>query len=84
MWSFRRLGKISWTQKITNKEMCNSLSVSLVCFINIIITHTKQEIKYFEHLGRHDILCQHVLERKAKGKEQRGSQQLMRTDDIKN
>ena len=79
MWLYRRLGKISWTEKNSNKEVCNRLSVSPT-----LLSHVQsRKLKYFRHFVRHDSLCKHVLEGKAEGKRQRGRQQLIWTDDIK-
>ena len=79
MWLYRRLGKINWTEKISNKEVCHRLSVSPTLLSHI----QSRKLKYFGHLVRHDSLCKHVLEGKVEGKRQRGRQQLIWTDYIK-
>ena len=53
MWIFRRLGKISWTAKKTNEEVCAMLNVQPT----LLKTIQSRKLKYFGHIKRHYTIC---------------------------
>ena len=79
MWIFRRMGKISWTEKKTNKDVCMLLKVSPSLLNNI----KRKKLKYFGHIKRHDTICREILEGKIEGRRARGRQRRTWLDDIR-
>ena len=79
MWVFRRMGKISWTEKKTNKEVCAMLRVQPT----ILRTIKCRKLQYFGHIKRHNNICKHIMEGNIEGKRARGRQRRTWLDDIK-
>ena len=79
MWIFRRMGKISWTEKKTNKEVCAMLNIQPT----LLKTIQSRKLKYFGHIKRHHTICKEILEGKIEGKRARGRQRRTWLDDIK-
>lgn len=79
MWIFRRLGKISWTEKKTNQEVCTMLNVKPT----LLRTIKSRKLQYFGHIKRHDSICKNIMEGNVEGKRARGRQRRTWMDDIK-
>ena len=79
MWIFRRMGKISWTEKKTNKEVCKMLNVQPT----LLKTIKSRKLQYFGHIKRHNNICKHIMEGNIEGKRARGRQRRTWLDDIK-
>ena len=70
MWVYRRIGRTSWKEKKTNKEVLITLNMKKELLREIKI----RQIKYFGHIKRHDTLLKTLLEGKIEGKRARGRQ----------
>ena len=70
------MGKISWTEKKTNKEVC-AIQPTL------LETIQSRKLKYFGHIKRHHTICKEILEGKIEGKRARGRQRRTWLDHIK-
>ena len=79
MWIFRRMGKISWTEKKTNKEVCAMINIQPT----LLKTIQSRKLKYFGHIKRHHTICKEILEGKIEGKRARGRQRRTWLDNIK-
>ena len=78
---YRRLLKISWTEKVTNEEVRSRLQIEN----SYLITQFKKlKMSFFGHIKRHDTLEKTILEGKLEGKRKRGKPRRVWTDDIKN
>jgi hypothetical protein len=71
MWTYRRVLKIPWTDKIRNEEVLNRLGMSRTTIMNIV---KKRKMQYFGHVKRHNTILKELLEGKAEGKRARGRQ----------
>ena len=66
---YRKILRISWTEKITNKEVLKRIGVEEpILFQNI----KKLKLSYFGHIKRHESLERHIMEAKVEGKRGRG------------
>ena len=79
MWTFRRIGKISWKERKTNEEVCNILGIQ-PSLLNQIKT---RKLKYFGHTTRHPSIQKEVVEGYVDGKRKRGRPARAWIDDIK-
>ena len=79
MWTFRRIGKIKWTEKMTNSEVCNVLKVKR----EVMNTIRKRKMIYFGHLIRHNNILKTITEGRVEGKRPRGRPPRKWIDDIK-
>ena len=79
MWSYRKMMKIPWTDKVTNAEVLNRMSTSLQ-LERVIKTRT---LKYFGHVMRHQRLQKFLLEGNLEAKRQRGRPRQTWMDNIK-
>ena len=68
MWTYRRMGKISWKEKKSNIEVCRMLEVKQSLLKEI----KTRKLKFFGHVKRHESLCKQTLEGKINGKRPRG------------
>ena len=79
MWTFRRMAKISWTERKTNKEVCDILGVK-PSLLNEI---KSRKIRYFGHTKRHNSIQKQILEGCVEGRRTRGRPARTWIDDIK-
>ena len=79
MWCLRRMGKVSWKDFKTNKEVLKIMQ-SKPELLNKI---KQRKVKYFGHIKRHDTLCKTILEGKVEGTRARGRQRSLWTDNIR-
>ena len=68
MWIYRRIGRVSWTEKQTNKQVLGKLGMKKQLLREIKF----RQVKYFGHIKRHDTMIKHLLEGKVKGGRARG------------
>ena len=78
MWLWRRMEKISWTDKVTNEEVLNRVGVQRQ-LINILRNRKKS---WIGHVLRGNGLLKEVIEGRMEGKRARGRPRLARLDEI--
>ena len=79
MWFFRRMGKISWKQKLTNEEVLEKLNTQR----SLMQTIKSRKLKFFGHTKRHDSIMKTILEGKVEGKRPQGRPRAQWCDNIK-
>ena len=79
MCCLRRMGKISWKELKTNKEVCSIMNTTPA----LLNTIKSRKLAYFGHTKRHNKICKTILEGKMEGKRARGRQRAEWTDNIK-
>ena len=79
MWTYRRIAKISWTERKTNKEVCDILELKPT----LLNTIKGRKLKFFGHTKRHTTIQKHLLEGKVEGKRPRGRPIRSWLDDVK-
>ena len=80
MWTYRRMLKISWTDKITNEEVLNKIQNKSLQLENIL---RLRKLRYFGHLIRRNNISRLLLEGQINGRRQRGRPRAMWIDNIK-
>ena len=78
MWTYRRMLKISWTDKITNEEVLDRINVETRLLAKI----QSKKLKYFGHIIRHDSLQRTILDGKVNGTRGRGRPRTTWTTNI--
>ena len=79
MWCFRRMLRISWVMKISNKEVLNRASKER----DLMKTVQKRKLVYVGHVMRGGGLQKTLLEGMVEGKRERGRQRTTWFDDVK-
>jgi hypothetical protein len=79
MWSYRRMLRISWTKKVSNKEVLQLIHAKR-SLIRLIRT---KKLKYFGHMIRQDKIQRALLEGKINAKRGRGRPRVNWTTNIK-
>ncbi|KAG1674114.1 RNA-directed DNA polymerase from mobile element jockey [Nymphon striatum] len=79
MWIYRRIGKVSWTERKTNEYVLRMLGIKKQ-LLNIV---KERKLKYYGHIKRHQTVQRTTLEGKVEGKRSRGKQRLKGEDNIK-
>ncbi|KAG1671834.1 Ceramide synthase 5 [Nymphon striatum] len=79
MWIYRRIGKVSWTERKTNEYVLRMLGIKKQ-LLNIV---KERKLKYYGHIKRHQTVQRTTLEGKVEGKRSRGKQRLKWEDNIK-
>ena len=79
MWSYRRMLKISWTDKITNETIVKMIKSKSTQLENII---KLRKLRYFGHLTRRNNLSRVLLEGRINGRRQRGRPRAMWVNNI--
>ena len=79
MWTFRRMGKVSFKDRKTNAEVCDLLEVRPT----LLNTIKSRKLKFFGHTRRHDGVVRDVLEGKVDGKRARGRPPRSWMNDVK-
>ncbi|GFR96083.1 endonuclease-reverse transcriptase [Elysia marginata] len=69
MWIYRRMQRISWKEKVTNKKVLESVGLQRPEFL---LTIQRRKMKYYGHLRRHDSIQKRILEGKIDGRRCRG------------
>ena len=78
MWTYRRMLRISWTDKITNESVLQTINNPLQ-ITNII---KKKKLQYFGHLMRHNNISRTLLDGHINGKRSRGRPRAMWSHNI--
>ena len=79
LWGYRRMLKISWTEKVTNKEVLSRMKMKKHLFTIIQI----RKLKYFGHINRHSSMQTTLLNGRVNGKRERGRLRTSWTSNIK-
>ncbi|GFR64788.1 endonuclease-reverse transcriptase [Elysia marginata] len=69
MWIYRRMQRISWKEKVTNKEVLENVGLQRP---ELLLTIQIRKMKYYGHLRRHDSIQKRILEGKIDGRRGRG------------
>ncbi|GFR99351.1 endonuclease-reverse transcriptase [Elysia marginata] len=69
MWIYRRMQRISWKEKVTNKKVLESVGLQRP---ELLLTIQRRKMKYYSHLRRHDSIQKRILEGKIDGRRGRG------------
>ena len=72
MWTWQRMLKVSWTEKVTNKEVL----VHAYEARSILKTIWCRKHRWLGHVLRHDNLLYDIIEGKTLGKATRGRQRM--------
>jgi hypothetical protein len=78
MWVWRRMLKISWTEKISNDEVLKRVGEQR----NILNIISRRKHSWIGHILRHDGLLKTILEGRMEGKATRGRKRLNMLNDI--
>ena len=79
MWIFRRIGRVSWTEKTTNKDVCGKLKVTP----QLLATIKARKLIYFGHIVRHRNIQHEILTGRIEGSRGRGRPRRTWNDNIK-
>jgi hypothetical protein len=83
MWCWRRMEKISWTDRVRNEEVLHRVKEER----NIIHTIKRRKANWIGHILRRNCLLKHVIEGKLEGRTEitgrRGRRRKQLLDDIK-
>ena len=66
---YRKILRISWMEKVTNKEVLSRLDMKTTMLLQKAKT---LKLKYFCHIKRHETLERHILEARIDGRRGRG------------
>ena len=79
MWVWRRMEKISWTERVRNEEVLRRVGEERT----LINTIWRRKARWTGHVIRSEGLLRTVIEGRAEGKRPRGRKRMMMLDDIK-
>ena len=79
MFLLRRMGKISWKQKVSNAQVLEKFSTKRQ-LLDII---KRRKMCFFGHIKRHDSIIKDILEGKVEGKRGRGRPRAAWPDNIR-
>ena len=79
MWVWRRMEKISWTERVRNEEVLRRVGEERT----LINTIWRRKARWTGHVIRSEGLLRTVIEGRAEGKRPRGRTRRMMLDDIK-
>jgi hypothetical protein len=81
MWCWRRMVKISWTERVRNEEVLHRVT-------NIVHTIKRRKVNWIGHILRRNCLLKHVIEGKLEGRIEvtgrRGRRRKQQLDALKN
>ncbi len=80
MWVYRRVLKISWTEKITNEQVPRRMGTGR----DIVRQFKTRKLQYLGHLIRHNTSQIQLIEGKVEGRRSRGRPRNTWTTDISN
>ncbi|RUS84333.1 hypothetical protein EGW08_007927 [Elysia chlorotica] len=69
MWLYRRMNRISWKDKVTNKEVLDKVGMQKPELLQLI---QRRKLAYYGHIRRHCSIQKRVVEGKVEGKRGRG------------
>ena len=79
LWPYRKMLKISWTEKVTNKEVLSRMKMKKRLFTIIQI----RNLKYFGYIDRHSSMQTTLLNGRVNGKRERGRARASWTSNMK-
>ena len=79
MWTYRRMLRIAWTDKITNEEVSSRMGNTP----ELELLLKTKKLKYYGHVRRHDSLQKHLLEGRLEGIRPRGRPRTTWLDNIR-
>ncbi|GFR60175.1 endonuclease-reverse transcriptase [Elysia marginata] len=79
MWTYRRILRISWKEKTTNKEVLKTMNLNSTKLLRSI---KKKKLSYFGHTKRHESLQKLALEGKVDSSRGRGRRRKSWTTNI--
>ena len=65
MWMYRRIGRVSWKAKKTNKEVLNKLGLQSTKLMTVV---RQRIVRFYGHVRRHDSLQRIITEGMVNGK----------------
>lgn len=80
MWFLRRILKISWTEKKSNKDVMELAGYER----SLIRTIRKRQLKFLGHISRKDEIEKQMLSGKIEGRRSRGRQRTTYIDSLNN
>ena len=80
MWIYRRVLKISWTEKVTNEEVMRRIGTGR----EIMRQFKTRKLQYLGHLIRHNISQLQLIEGKIEGRRSRGRPRTTWITDLTN
>ena len=69
MWMYRRVGRVSWKAKKTNKEVLNKLGLQSTKLMTVV---RQKIVRFYGHVRRHNSLQRIITEGMVNGKRGRG------------
>ena len=69
MWMYRRIGRVSWKAKKTNKEVLNKLGLQSTKLMTVV---RQRIVRFYGHVRRHDSHQRIITEGMVNGKRGRG------------
>ena len=78
MWIWRRMERISWTEKITNEEVLRRVGEKR----SMVETIVRRKKNWIGHIMRGDGLMKEVMEGKMEGKRGRGRKRIGMIDEL--
>jgi len=78
MWTWRRMLKISWVDKVSNAEVLQKVQENK----SILDTVQYRKFRRIGHILRHDSLLRDIIEGRMKGKVTRGRKRLQILSDV--
>ena len=78
MWTWRRMEKISWTDKVTNEDVLKKVNESM----NMLNVIRQRKRKWIGPVLRHDEFLQEIFEGRMKGRSTKGSKRIQLLDDL--
>ena len=79
LWAYRRMSRISWKDRISNKIVLRGIQSQMI----LTDTIKERKLQYFDHLVRRGDLQRVLMEAKAAGKRGRGRPKTSWTDNIR-
>jgi len=80
MWIWRRMEKISWLDKVTNKEVLRRVNKDR----QILNSVWQRKHRWIGHVLRHDGLLHDIIEGRMRGKPTRGRRRIQMLHDLAN
>jgi hypothetical protein len=79
MWRWRRMEKISWSDRVENKAVLHRVKEER----NILHTVSTRKANWIGHILRRNCLLSHIIEAKIIGTRRRGRRRKQLLDDLK-
>ena len=69
MWMYRRMGRISWKEKMSNEKVLDLLGIRKT---EILSTNKKRKMAYYGHIRQHESIQKRILKGKVESNRERG------------